>query len=187
MMSEHRGGVLAGQETKVRSASIVAAMSELTNRGTTATMQATQATGGVGFLIHRSAEEMVANHGPRPRALHSSATRKFAAAWARIYGDAATADVYMASVYKLHASEPTAVYHDALRDLEADMAYYCQKPGSVVLAGDFTAWVAHAGHAHLEPELAAAAPRYGDNYVNARGLALSRMCSRLGLHFRSGA
>ena len=86
MMSEHRVGVLAVQETKVRSTSTVTAMSELTYCGTTATLQASQATGGVGFLIHRSAEEMVAYYGPRPRASHSSATRKFAAAWARIYG-----------------------------------------------------------------------------------------------------
>ena len=67
------------------------------------------------------------------------------------------------------------------------MAFYCQKPGLVVLPGDSNAWVAHAGHAHLNPELAAAAPRNRDNSINARLIALLRMCSRLGLHFRSGA
>ena len=46
---------------------------------------------------------------------------------------------------------------------------------------------AHAHHAGLPSDLAAIAPRYGDERLNARGLALLRMCARLGLHFRSGA
>ena len=99
MMHEHRVGVLAVQGNKLRSAASVAAASTLTYCGTTATMQATRPTGSVGFLISPAAEELVAYYGPRLRATHASATRKFAAAWARIYGEAAAADVYVASVY----------------------------------------------------------------------------------------
>ena len=187
MMTERGVKVLAVQESKLLDARQGLAMTSLRYFGQPACVQEGRRTGGTGFLVAPAAEPMVSFYGRRPAREHTSVTSKHAAEWMRILGASAAEDVWMASVYLPDASRPRAEFTAALSDLRADVRYYQQRAGSVLLAGDFNARVGHARCAGVPGDLRAAAPSHGESVCNWQGQQLLRFCLEHGLCFKSGA
>jgi len=89
-------------------------------------------------------------------------------------------------VYLPDASRPRREFEEALSDLQADVAWYQAKAGTVLLAGDFNARVGHSGHTGTRADLRVVAPAHGENVCNWQGERLLEFCLNNGLGFRSG-
>jgi len=188
MMQERGVKVLAVQESKLQH--LADELNGVNLRylgGKSAIAQGHTRTGGTGFLVTSEAETMVSYYGRRPAATHTSATRKHAAEWLRILGTCAAEDVWLASIYLPDISQPRAGFEQALADLQSDVLWYKQKPGTVMLAGDFNARVGHAELAGMDHNLRVVAPAYGEDVVNRPGRQLLEFCEINDLTFMSGA
>ena len=95
----------------------------------------------------------------------------YRAAWAKLKGIKQKEDLDIGNVYLPDSGKPGPAFEAALELLREDVEYYQQKPGSVILLGDFNAKLGNK-HTHRHPR----APSHGEDVVNPRGKALLDVC-----------